>query len=107
MTKIQKIDKVAKLYLTKYAEEPYLIGSKLNPAYFRIRCHFNKQDEETINRLYKFLMESHPASGKTITNLYNDVDNNRIGEIENHNRVLRKNIKSSGKQYSIDDIMDF
>jgi len=52
-------------------------------------------------------MESHPASGKTITNLYNDVDNNRIGEIENHNRVLRKNIKSSGKQYSIDDIMDF
>ncbi len=41
--------------MEKCSTEPIFVNRRFNPSYFKLRAHFYKQDENTLEKLLRYL----------------------------------------------------
>lgn len=100
-------DRITRLYMEKCSTEPIFVNMRFNPSYFKLRAHFYKQDENTLEKLLRYLEDKPKKSIMTLTEVYQDAEQYRLYRIKKHNEKEMKSVKlERADSYSLDDVLN-
>lgn len=100
-------DRITKLYIEKCSDEPLFVNKKLSISYFKLRAHFYKQDENTLEKILRYLEDKPRKQIMTLTEMYQDAEQYRLYRIKKHNEKEMKSVRIEREDsYSLDDVLN-
>lgn len=105
--KFNIFDRITRLYMEKCSTEPIFINRRFNPSYFKLRAHFYKQDENTLDKLLRYLEDKPKKSIMTLTDVYHEAEQYRLYRIKKYHEKEMKSVKVERVDgYSLDDVLN-
>lgn len=105
--KLNIFDRITRLYMEKCSTEPIFINGRFNPSYFKLRTHFYKQDENTLDKLLRYLEDKQDKSIMTLTDVYHEAEQYRLYRIKKYHEEEMKSVKVERVDgYSLDDVLN-
>lgn len=105
--KFNIFDAITRLFMQKCTDESVFLKRGFNPSYFKIRAHFYKQDENTLEKVLKYLQDKPEKQIMTLTEMYHDAEQYRLYRIKKHNEKEMRNVKiEKVESYSLDDVLN-
>lgn len=105
--KFNIFDRITRLYMEKCSTEPIFINRRFNPSYFKLRTHFYKQDENTLDKLLRYLEDKQDKSIMTLTDVYHEAEQYRLYRIKKYHEKEMKSVKVERIDgYSLDDVLN-
>lgn len=105
--KFNIFDVITRLFMQKCTDEPVFLKRGFNPSYFKIRAHFYKQDENTLEKVLKYLQDKPEKQIMTLTEMYQDAEQYRLYRIKKHNEKEMRSVKMEKvESYSLDDVLN-
>ena len=105
--KFNIFDRITKLYISKCTDEPLFLKRGLTPSYFKLRAHFYKQDENTLEKILRYLEDKPAKQLMSLTQMYQDAEQYRLYRIKKHNEKEMRSVKiQSAESYSLEDVLN-
>lgn len=105
--KFNIFNEITKLFMQKCTNEPMFLKRGFNPSYFKIRAHFYKQDENTLEKVLRYLQDKPDNQIMTLTEMYHEAEQYRLYRIKKHNEKEMRNVKiKKVESYSLDDVLN-